>query len=354
MKIFIIIITSILSFTFLYGCNKEISTNQDQQNNLENNHLLWVKKIGNKNWYPSLAGVLGGVSTDKNGNVYIADIEYTGAPFQNLGKKVKYRQRVLIYKYSTNGNLTWCKQLKNIQSIDGLSIDTNGNIYIINEVENWQEGEGKISIIKYDNNGNVLWIQKIKIIDGDTDITGDAIKTDDNGDIYIGASTNDSQSVWRNSYQNHFIIKYDINRNLLWTRRIKSNVVGMSIYNKNLYLYDLNGFVSKYGNEGNLIWVSQLVKKDSPDNAKFLDNNGNIYLYGQDNHYPSISKYDKNGNLVWKQQIKSIKSEDLKYAWVEAISSDNNGNIYVSGPTGSTIYTGKYLFLIKYGIKTNS
>nr|WP_253881562.1 SBBP repeat-containing protein [Microcystis aeruginosa] len=69
------------------------------------------------------------------------------------------------------------------------------------------------------------------------------------------------------------------------------------------------------------------------------DGSGNVYVSGYtDGSFPSytnlgsydafVAKYDTSGNPVWVKQF-STSSHD----YAEGISSDSNGNVYVSGKT---------------------
>ncbi len=101
-----------------------------------------------------------------------------------------------------------------------------------------------------------------------------------------------------------------------------------------------DAFVAKYNANGNQLWMAQFGTSgyDSATGVS-SDGSGNVYVSGYtDGSFPSytnlgsydafVAKYDTSGNPVWVKQF-STSSHD----YAEGISSDSNGNVYVSGKT---------------------
>jgi hypothetical protein len=128
-----------------------------------------------------------------------------------------------------------------------------------------------------------------------------------------------------------------------------------------------DGFLVKYGPEGNVRWVRGPVGTDN-DWAKSVttDASGNSYLAG--NYYSStltfgsilltnagnsdvyVAKYDAEGNILW---AKSAGGEAGEEAW--GIATDPGGNLLFTGSFGSSsitfgsfTLTHKGMFLVKY------
>ena len=143
---------------------------------------------------------------------------------------------------------------------------------------------------------------------------GNAIATDLGGDVYytgyfngqlvLGSDTlNDSNGP----YQDVFIAKYNASGSLLWAR------------NSNGYA-DADGIATDAG--GNVYIVGNFYN----DSISF----GHITLYDPHTNAQSsniyLVKYDAAGNVLWAKNLGGINN-DL----VAGISTDVNGNIYVTG-----------------------
>ncbi len=133
---------------------------------------------------------------------------------------------VFIVKYSTDGNVVWAKSAGDIGTAGGgstaISIDANDNTYITGQFRNQQIIFGNDTltsashatfddafVVKYDPTGNVMWAKSI----ADSSFHGvRAIDADIGGNI------------WITGYQNSdaFIAAYNTGGNLLWIDSIPS------------------------------------------------------------------------------------------------------------------------------------
>ncbi|AFY82417.1 SBBP repeat-containing protein [Oscillatoria acuminata] len=148
-------------------------------------NLVWIRQLGTSGWDQSP-----GISTDKNGNIYI-----TGYTTGNLEGVNAGTRDIFVTKYDPSGNLLWTEQL-GTSSLDysyGSATDSAGNVYITGHTTGSLEGENSggydVFAIKLDSNGNQVWIQQF----GTSAIDySRGIATDPAGNIYITGSTQGS------------------------------------------------------------------------------------------------------------------------------------------------------------------
>ncbi len=113
----------------------------------------------------------------------------------------------------------------------------------------------------------------------------------------------------------------------------------------NLGGYD--GFLSKFDNDGNKIWVKQLGSSSHDYVKSVKESSGYIYVSGftygsfdgEENSGTSdlfVSKYDGNGNLKWTEFLGGSNSEAT--AEFGSLTLDSQGNVYIAGSTWGTFY----------------
>ena len=206
------------------------------------------------------------------------------------------------------------------------------------------------------------------------------ICTDASGNSYVLGTFGNatiafgSYSLTNNGIYNIFIVKYDINGNVVWAKSAggTNSDVGYGIStdaNNNIYITggfssssitfgsttltnsggNNNFFIAKYNSLGNVVWAKGAGGsgniKDFGSDIK-TDANGNSYVCGWTvyrtisfdglpliangiNSYPSIFlvKYDANGNALWVKGAKGMSNNNS----ATKIALDNNSNVFVSG-----------------------
>ncbi len=220
-------------------------------------------------------------------------------------------------------------------------------------------------LAKYDINGNLLWVKQSGDIDpnNSSSVISASVALDRAGNTYITGSFSDSVSFGlfklggpSNSYM--YLVKYDMNGNVVWAKQKYSAVGGTSVAvdaSANVYVTTDDSLV-KYNTFGNLIWS----KNSSNANSIALDDSANIYVTGV-NAY--LSKYDSSGNLLWnKQPLFSSPS----YCTANSVAVDGSMNAYITGYfvdkvsfasyilTGDPVSGGRLtIFLVKYDTHGN-
>ncbi|MCZ8356359.1 MAG: SBBP repeat-containing protein [Microcystis sp. LE19-388.1G] len=235
----------------------------------------------------------------------------------------------------------------------GVSSDSYGNIYVTGYTNgslpgNTNFGNNDFFVAKYDVYGNRLWVKQFGSVYADY-ATG--ISSESSGNTYVSGRTEGGEDA--------FVAKYNANGNQLWMAQFGtsgydsatgvssdgSGNVYVSGYTDgsfpsytNLGSYD--AFVAKYDTSGNPVWVKQF-STSSHDYAEGIssDSNGNVYVSGKTfgsflgytnlGLYDAfVAKYDGNGNQLWLRQFGTSGDDEIT-----GISSDSSDNVYVTGST---------------------
>ncbi|MBI3502443.1 MAG: SBBP repeat-containing protein [Bacteroidetes bacterium] len=295
-------------------------------------------------------------------------------------------------------NCLWAKSAGGIQTQGwdagyGTAIDNSGNIYVTGEfsspsitfgsitLTNTSSGYGDFYLVKYDANGNVLWA---KSASGNGRDLGAGVSTDNNGNVYVTGNFNStsitfgSTTLTKNGISNLFIVKYDSQGNILIAKSFGSwweTAHGIYVSgNGNIYItgnfesnsvtfgsYTINSansntqdvFVAKFDSQINALWAKgNGGNGDDFAHSVTADNNGNVYITGEfrsttlsfgsttlnasstTNTDFFIAGYDNAGNSLWAKRAGNTSYSQFG----NSITSDINGNIYVTGEfQGSTI-----------------
>ncbi len=245
------------------------------------------------------------------------------------------------YLYSQSPQLVWSKEInyKILNNNDyGLKIakDSNGNIYILCEINN------SLALMKFDSSGNTIWSNHITssfswglhppIFD---------IAIDSSDYIYI---------TYESSYCK--TMKFDSSGNLLWSEdfgpdSFNTNYTpyGISVSTDSVYIcgnntiysptYNINSFLLKYDKDGNLLFsiVTNLTSTGTNDNQWYDIKafNEYIYLTGSSDYHISVVKYSNNGKLIWYTNYENY--------FGEGYGIDIKKNIYITGEYNNDIFT---------------
>jgi LruC domain-containing protein len=269
----------------------------------------------------------------------------------------------------------------------GLSIDTNGNIFVTGYTEGAWDGQSSAGdrdafVSKYNSGGTHQWT---RLLGSSTDNRGRGVATDSNGNVYMSGPTfgdidGESASGW-----DTFFTKYDSDGNKEWTKIITSGgrvwtyastIQGAYIYFTGYSDDDINGatdtglgsddvFVCKYDLNGNHQWT-RIFGSTSEEKAYgiHVDSNENVYLSGytkgawdgqsnSGNKDSFVTKYNSSGTHQWTRLL-GTSADDMG----NAVSVDTNGNVYITGETAGAIDGQSHIayndvFITKYDASGN-
>lgn len=274
------------------------------------------------------------ITTDPNGNIYIAGITEDNSFFY-----------AVTLKYSPSGNLIWAqKYLTALSAANDIDVDVNGNVFICGyrEISNNKD----FLLIKYNSSGTAQWMQNYTSGNHDEAVS---MVVDPAGNCYV---TGKSSGV--NAFFDWATVKYDQSGNQQWADTFGSAtatwseepskiamdpsgslyVAGTasigSISNKDYY-------VIKYDPSGNRIWENSYAGTltngtDTPVDMA-VDPGGNVFITGNSVGNPTgqdiaTVKFNASGQFVWVNRIDSIQQTD----YARSIVYDNlNNSVILTG-----------------------
>ncbi len=374
--------------------------------------LIWVKQFGgNQN------DLVNGLAMDANENYYITGYFMSTTDFDAGVGVTSYTapsgiKSFYMAKYDVNCNLVWANYGNN--PINGIGNDIvlapSGEVYVVGNFT------GSLTIA---NAGSTLMLASLsektfvlKCTQSDSILWGKALT--DHGNFSIAASK--SNAIYISGSDKNSLVyqirltKLDSAGNISWTQVLGANnivnegqdvcvtskgkVIHVGYFQatvdfnpSTLQTTNLNskylssGFIASYSENNNLDWAIG-IKDDSTANFStpdvlYNDKDGNVYLSGQhqgnlstdptlDSLSTTLIPYGYSGFYLAKygenqQQKWSIDIGGSGFCRSRSISTDNDGNVYVSGnfsltvdfnPSASTTNLiglgGKDVFFAKY------
>lgn len=247
--------------------------------------------------------------------------------------KIKF---ILFISFLLFNSLSFAQQISWIKTdfnysdynrIFGMAKDHYGNIYVAGSFDHDNFGPeiAGIFLKKYNSLGILVLVDTVKG-------TGKINSISIDGDyIYVSGYFSyqiifGSFTLQNNSYEiDGFIVKYDLNGNVIWANQLLGAAGKIKASNNSLYL-DGSAILAKYDTSFNLEWIKNVdmwsgYMIDGFDNSIFVIHGDNS---GGDS---KIEKFDILGNKIWS-----------KYAgmFLWNITADNSGNCYLIG-SGSVV-----------------
>lgn len=229
--------------------------------------------------------------------------------------------------YKPDGTKIWEKQIVSGQGFSrGVDTDAAGNIYV-SYTSYYPSVTNNSAILKYDATGNLLWRKDFSL------------------DVYQGGAQNDSGIFYLEVGQDgfiyagfadwvrgHYIVKLDLNGNVIWNSEFGSPQFGQSEYIWEIrqepsgIIYALGraydvGHVAAYQADGTLLWskvisdVGLTSIAQSPDGPLVVstDNGGSVV---------TLRGLDQNsGETLWDNPIQS--NGNLIGGWLEITAQGN-------------------------------
>ncbi|AFK04506.1 hypothetical protein Emtol_3377 [Emticicia oligotrophica DSM 17448] len=280
----------------------------------KNNSCTWAVKIN----YTEIKDV----TVDVNDNIYITGSfgGYSSTAFSEFGSTISTSggRDIFIAKFNSEGVFQWVKKSGSIENDIGFSIAVGNEIYITGYWDgNAISSYHKLLIEKFDLNGNLLLHRVYTPSSGP--ILGRKILVDKItgkyfvGGTYTGATTVEGVTLPSNNTFNFFILGFDENNNLSWSKYGKDVFDDMAMdINQNLYVVGL--FHSNFSLE-------------------------NINLTSEGPSSLFLLKISKFGTLEWVSQFgKSVNYEGLDCNDIEV---DEQNNLYITGLFNQTLNSGQ-------------
>ena len=178
----------------------------------------------------------------------------------------------------------------------------------------------QVYLVKYDSLGSVRWVRTSRGNSGTKaaySLTADAFSNIYMTGLFTGDSitfgTHTLHSPGANASNFLFLVKYNAAGNVVWAK----NAGGAAGQNVTSLSTDLAGHIYI---AGGFTSSSIIFGTDT------LINSGSADIF--------LAKYDSSGNAVWAK-----KTGGNLFDWVFGISTDQNGNIYMTGEYASTFIT---------------
>ena len=139
----------------LQGCDGSLDSNQEELDQFVLDSSIWTVQLGT-----GTTDSAQGLSIDSQGNLYLAG--YTSGDLEGNGNAGG--QDLVLVKYNSNGDRQWTRQLGS--SGDDVAFasaaDSKGNVYAAGYTEggldgNTHKGDFDFFLVKYDSNGEKLW-----------------------------------------------------------------------------------------------------------------------------------------------------------------------------------------------------
>jgi len=284
-------------------------------------NLLWAKQIGGNSSVEDLGTT---IVTDDYGNVYVAGIFSATVDFDpgsgvyELSAQGFYD--IFMLKLDTDGNFIWAKSLigSSREYVYDMVLDAGGNILITGKIEGPTDfdpnpnnsqiiqapGHYDTYVAKYNADGEYVWAKVFPNTNGNADATGYGITMDNNNNILITGSF--EQTVNFDGGAGQFMLT--------------------SIGQRDIFIEKLNP-------DGDLIWVKQIGGSDHQEAFDMaVDSNNDIlltgYFRGQTDFDPSttefnmtpvqgddifVEKLDENGDFLWAKAVAETGSEQKAY-----------------------------------------
>ncbi|MBK7690287.1 MAG: T9SS type A sorting domain-containing protein [Bacteroidetes bacterium] len=324
------LVTGMFSNTAQFGATSLTSTayqdafvaKYDQQGT-----LLWAKAISGdeQDWGYK-------VTSDHNNNVYVtgyfqsSSLHFT--PNDSLIKNAQSSRNVFLAKYNSSGVFQWARlgsggNTNAYLTSRSVTTDDQNNIIISGDYNKQIEfngnqlpatGGSNIFMVKYDPNGNVIWTKAgvSNSICWFTDLT-----TDGANNIYGTGKISTPITFGATTIPNHsgddlVIAKFDASGTLAWMQVVGNYIMSTTTSNN----FDCGSGI-KVDNGGNVFVGGSLL------DTTYYDANLNMLIVKQ---FACITKYNSSGVQQWLKKFGNDEKDIIT-----AIDLDANGDVYAIG-----------------------
>jgi hypothetical protein len=330
---------------------------------------LWRRQFGTSRF-----DTIYDVGTDAQGNIYVA-----GATFGNLAaQKEGISSDIFIAKLTPAGQTLWTRQfgsptvptIDNINTPFALDVDASGSVFVTG-VSTRSDGPTVIDVTddfwvtKYDTNGARQWFTEYgtpalpnSLDDFDEPY---AVTVSNDGSVYAAGWTFGNFGGTNQGAYDVVISKLNPQGQVQWVKQLGTSdyewIWGLdtdsqgNVYAGGWTLGSLGGanagsydaFITKYNSSGDRLWTRQLgstgddqlfALEVSANNQIFVAGytDGNLGGTNAGNYDVWAASYDINGNRSWLRQFGTPELDQAN-----AISADNQGNVFISGITQGSL-----------------
>jgi|GEM_PF-495661 len=301
---------------------------------------------GNYLWTKTLGGISDDLSysiaLDNSGNIYttgffVATVDFD--PSANVDSFTSAGfQDIFITKFDPDGNYIRTKTIggNGGDSADGITVDSDGNIYTTGYFQNTVDfdptGDGAnlisagaafdIFLAKYDSFGNYLWAHSFG---GSGVDRGVSVAGDGSGNIYTTGAfegtvdfdpSGNVANLIAAGTKDIFIAKFDRSGNYIWAQNLSGN--------GNDFEFGVRLAVDSSGNSYTTGNFSGTVDFDPGSDVDSFTASGLNDIF--------ITKFDPDGNYLWTKTLGST-GDDISYS----IALDSSGNTYTTGSFQNTV-----------------
>ncbi len=274
-----------------------------------------------------------GVAVDPSGSSYLTGFTYSFGP-AGPGWEV-----IFLAKFDPSGGLQWQRIWGGSLGDEaaGIAVDPSGNSYMTGYTRSFGRGNdcsghacNDLILLKFDSSGSLVWQ---RTWGSNSSEQGYGVAVDSSGNIFAVG----------NAYGKGAVLKFDGSGSISWQRTLNATTGAVATDSAgNAYVAGTSDYISDKGNDallvkfnsaGTLQWAKTWGgTSDERARSVALDSQGNIYLTGSTGSFgaPSynvfILKFDSSGGLLW-QRTWGGGGGDEGYG----ITADSLGNIDVTG-----------------------
>jgi hypothetical protein len=323
------------SDNFIYAAGTTLGDLGSLNNNSYDVFIVKYSSNGNRIWLKTLGyndvNQANVITASSDGFIYVGGTLYLTSLFKNVA---------FIAKFNSDGNLLWTRTPENTYRTSALAAGSDGSIYAAG-----QDLFARCFIVKYSSDGLLRWIKNFGT--GNTLSLKFSLTIDNDGYIYVaGTTTSDlnGQTVFFNNLPTAYIVKYNSNGDIIWTRLVpmqsivvrayvSSLITGLdgSIYIGGYYQENqtpkIYGFIAKYNTNSSNVWIKYLEDKSITSLTRGFD--GLIYAVVDG---ISITVYNPIGNVIWTRDFMT-KLE----GYAVSLTAGFDSSLYLGGTTASNI-----------------
>lgn len=264
-----------------------------------------------------------------------------------------------VVKYDTTGAIQWAARISSngTELPNNIATDSSGNVYVIGYYDTTttffnasgssfgtltNAGNNDAFIVKYNSSGNVQWTARIA---GANPQSGRGIGVDNVGNVYVSGyyANNDGSTVTTVFNFNNtpfgnltcipggaavFVVKYNTTGTVQWATKMQGSDFR--------FVPDSFTINSSADTSGNMYICTGWSNSSSGDIFTAFNASGVATIYGlvaSGTRVIHVTKYNTNGTPLWTAAI----TGGLQYSTY--ISSDESGNVYVTGYYSGTTLT---------------